>query len=92
VAMQPWAYSPSTKTFVTFDDVWSVNEKTKYAKSKHLGGTMFWQADGDSSDTNKSLINAVAKVYASDTINVSVSYVTENSDCISWNKPELDGS
>ncbi|MWX71193.1 glycoside hydrolase family 18 protein, partial [Francisella tularensis] len=54
VAMQPWAYSPSTKTFVTFDDVWSVNEKTKYAKSKNLGGTMFWQADGDSTDTNKS--------------------------------------
>ncbi|MDE4949028.1 glycosyl hydrolase family 18 protein, partial [Francisella tularensis subsp. holarctica] len=79
VAMQPWAYSPSTKTFVTVDDVWSVNEKTKYAKSKNLGGTMFWQADGDSTDTNKSLINAVAKVYASDTINVSVSDVTENS-------------
>ncbi|MDE5018736.1 glycosyl hydrolase family 18 protein, partial [Francisella tularensis subsp. holarctica] len=54
VAMQTWAYSPSTKTFVTFDDVWSVNEKTKYAKRKNLGGTMFWQADGDSTDTIKS--------------------------------------
>ncbi|MDE4992473.1 chitinase, partial [Francisella tularensis subsp. holarctica] len=59
---------------------------------KNLGGTMFWQADGDSTETNKSLINAVAKVYDSDTINVSVSDVTENSDSISWNKPELDGS
>ena len=27
-AMQPWGYSPSTKTFVTFDDVWSVRAKT----------------------------------------------------------------
>lgn len=26
-AMQPWAYSPSTKSFITFDDVWSVSEK-----------------------------------------------------------------
>ncbi|MDE4986557.1 fibronectin type III domain-containing protein, partial [Francisella tularensis subsp. holarctica] len=51
-----------------------------------------WQADGDTTDTNKSLSNAVAKVNASDTINVSVSDVTENSASISWNKTELDGS
>ncbi|MBK2107021.1 glycosyl hydrolase family 18 protein [Francisella philomiragia] len=92
VAMQPWAYSPSTKSFITYDDVWSVGEKTKYTKSRNLGGTMFWQADNDSTDPNKSLINAVAKVYASDTINVSVTDVTENSATVSWNKPELDGS
>ena len=29
---------------------------------------MFWQADNNSTDPNKSLINAVAMVYASDTI------------------------
>ncbi|QLE79964.1 chitinase [Francisella sp. Scap27] len=91
-AMQPWAYSPSTKSFITFDDVWSVSEKTKYTKSRNLGGTMFWQADNDSVDPNKSLINAVAKVYAADTINASVNSVTETSAKVSWNKPELDGS
>ena len=50
---------------------------------------MFWQADNDSTNPNKSLINTVTKVYASDTINVSV---TENSATVSWNKSELDGS
>lgn len=53
---------------------------------------MFWQADNDSVDPNKSLINAVAKVYAADTINASVNSVTETSAKVSWNKPELDGS
>ena len=38
--MQPWAlYSPSTKSFIIYDDVWSVGEKTKYTKSRNLGGT-----------------------------------------------------
>ncbi|OEZ33744.1 hypothetical protein AS144_00670 [Francisella endosymbiont of Amblyomma maculatum] len=50
---------------------------------------MFWQADNDSTNPNKSLINAVTKVYASDTINVSI---TDNSTTVSWNKLELDGS
>lgn len=46
---------------------------------------MFWQANNYSNDPNKSLINIIAMVYASDTI-------LENSDTVSWNKPELDGS
>nr|WP_150468105.1 glycosyl hydrolase family 18 protein [Francisella sp. SYW-9] len=92
VAMQPWAYSPSTKSFVTYDNVWSVTEKTKYVKSRGLGGTMFWEADGDSIDPSKSLIDAVAAVYESDSIYVSADNITETSATISWNKPELDGS
>ncbi|WP_442902189.1 glycosyl hydrolase family 18 protein [Francisella sp. 19X1-34] len=92
IAMQPWAYSPSTKSFVTYDNVWSVTEKTKLVKSRGLGGTMFWQADGDSIDPSKSLIDAVAKVYASDTISMTVTGITENSVTLSWNEPELDGN
>ncbi|MED7787984.1 glycosyl hydrolase family 18 protein [Francisella sp. 19X1-34] len=92
VAMQPWAYSPSTKSFITYDDVWSVTKKTEYAMGRGLGGTMFWQADGDSVDNSKSLINAVAKVYESDSVYISVDSVTETSATISWNKPELDGN
>lgn len=29
---KPWAISLSTKSFITYDDVWSVGEKTKYTK------------------------------------------------------------
>ncbi|WP_245806427.1 glycosyl hydrolase family 18 protein [Francisella halioticida] len=92
VAMQPWAYSPSTKSFITYDDAWSVAKKTEFAMGRGLGGTMFWQADGDSTDDGKSLISAVAAVYQSDSIYVSVDNVTETSATISWNKPELDGN
>ncbi|MDQ5919947.1 MAG: chitinase [Pseudomonadota bacterium] len=58
-AMQPWAYSPSTNTFVTFDDTWSVTAKTKAAKDSGLGGMMFWELDGDSNTPQLSLIKAV---------------------------------
>lgn len=62
-ALQPWGYSPSTNTFVTFDDVWSVKAKTQKVIDSHLGGTMFWELDGDSTDPTKSLIKAVASLY-----------------------------
>ena len=63
-AMQPWGYSPSTKTFVTFDDVWSVRAKTQKVIDGKLGGTMFWELDGDSTNANKSLVKAVANKYS----------------------------
>ena len=59
-AMQPWGYSPSTKTFVTFDDKWSVKAKTQKVVEGKMGGTMFWELDGDSTDPSKSLVRAAA--------------------------------
>ena len=50
---------------------------------------MFWQADNDSTDPNKSLINVIAMVYASDTI---LYLLQRTLATVSWNKPELDGS
>lgn len=46
-AKAPYAYNSSTKTFATFDNLRSVLEKTKYAKSRKLGGVMFWELSGD---------------------------------------------
>lgn len=62
-ALQPWGYSPSTGTFITFDDVWSVRAKTQKVIDQKLGGTMFWELDGDSTDANKSLVKAVSDKY-----------------------------
>ncbi|GAB4221956.1 MAG: glycosyl hydrolase family 18 protein [Francisella sp.] len=91
-AMQPWAYSPSTNSFITYDDVWSVMQKTKYAKTRGFAGTMFWQVNGDSRDDDKSLINTAVKVYGSHYIDILVSNVKTDSATITWNKPELKGN
>lgn len=62
-ALQPWGYSPSTNTFITFDDVWSVRAKTQKVIDQNLGGTMFWELDGDSTEANSSLVKAVSDKY-----------------------------
>lgn len=46
-AKAPYAYNSATKTFATFDNLLSVYEKTKYAKSRNLGGVVFWELSGD---------------------------------------------
>ena len=62
-ALQPWGYSPSTNTFVTFDDKWSVQAKTQKVIDGKMGGTMFWELDGDSTDPAKSLLRATAAIF-----------------------------
>lgn len=39
----PWQYSPSKKSYGTFDDERSIQAKTKYVRRKKLGGMMFWE-------------------------------------------------
>ena len=58
-AMQPWAYSAATQTFMTYDDANSATQKTKAVKNSGLGGTMFWELDGDSIDSKTSIVQAV---------------------------------
>lgn len=62
-ALQPWAYSPSTNSFITYDDAWSVKAKAQKVIAQKLGGTMFWELDGDSTDPTKSLVRATANSY-----------------------------
>lgn len=56
-ALQPWAYGGGS--FVTYDDVWSATQKTQKVKATGLGGTMFWELDGDSTSPATSIVNAV---------------------------------
>ena len=58
-AMQPWAYSAATQTFMTYDDTNSATQKAKAAKNSGLGGTMFWELDGDSTESDTSIVQAV---------------------------------
>ncbi len=46
-AMAPYLFNPARHLFVTYDDKRSMQEKTKYAINKNLGGIMFWQLTGD---------------------------------------------
>jgi chitinase len=47
IARAPWAYNPATGTFITYDDLQSVNYKTTYARDHGLGGVMFWELSDD---------------------------------------------
>uniref|UniRef100_A0A2C9JWJ7 Uncharacterized protein n=1 Tax=Biomphalaria glabrata TaxID=6526 RepID=A0A2C9JWJ7_BIOGL len=43
----PYAYSPSEKLWVGFDDEESITAKVNFAKKKKLAGVMVWAIDGD---------------------------------------------
>lgn len=45
--MSPYLYNVQKKWFVTYDDIRSIESKTKYALEKKLGGIMFWQLTSD---------------------------------------------
>lgn len=47
LAMAPYAYRASDRTYATFDDARSVEAKTRYVIDKGLGGIMFWQLGHD---------------------------------------------
>lgn len=46
-AMAPYLYNAQKKWFVTYDNIRSMELKTKYAIDKKLGGIMFWQLTSD---------------------------------------------
>lgn len=60
-AYQVWGYSSAAASFVTFDDVWTTTQKTKYVKTRNINGVMFWEIDGDSTNADLSLIKTAKK-------------------------------
>ena len=46
-AKAPYQHNASKKLFATFDDKRSIREKTKFIRSKKLGGIMFWELSQD---------------------------------------------
>ncbi|MCD9144301.1 glycoside hydrolase family 18 chitinase [Streptomyces albireticuli] len=43
-----YGYTGNNGQWWTFDDVWSINKKTAWLKTKGLGGVMIWEMSGDS--------------------------------------------
>jgi chitinase len=62
-AQVPYAYDPSSKLWVSYDDVRSFSKKMDFIDEKGLGGAMFWALDMDDFKNGYPLIGAVAKRY-----------------------------
>ena len=46
-AKADYLYNAETRQFVTYDDEWSVAQKCRYVKHKHMAGVMFWEYADD---------------------------------------------
>lgn len=45
-----WIYDPASQIFWTYDDPLSLKAKADYVGHENLGGVMFWELSGDTSD------------------------------------------
>lgn len=59
-AKAPWYYNAQKHLFATFDDVRSVQQKTRYAIDKQLYGIMFWELRQDK--PHNGLLDAIYEV------------------------------
>ncbi len=50
-AMVPYLYNAASNVFITYDDEESVRRKMDYAEANGLRGVMFWEMDGDTSNS-----------------------------------------
>ncbi len=55
-AKAPYLWSQKDKIFITYDDVFSIKQKSTFVKEEKLGGLMFWEY---TQDYNSELMNAV---------------------------------
>lgn len=57
-AKAAYLYNENTRQFISFDDEWSVKNKTDYVKQKGMAGVMFWEY---SSDKKEYLLKQIQK-------------------------------
>lgn len=58
IAKAPYLYNAKDSIFITYDDPESLKLKTNYAINNKLGGIMFWQLGGDTTE-KKGLLDAI---------------------------------
>jgi chitinase len=46
----PWLFNPATGVMISYDDPESLTNKAQYVLDNGLGGVMFWELSGDTSD------------------------------------------
>ena len=57
-AMVPYAYNPSERVWISYDDARSIEEKARYAGRNGFGGAMIWEL---SNDTEGELLRAALR-------------------------------
>lgn len=60
-AKAPYLYDETKGNFFTYDNVKSIQEKTKYVEENNLGGVIGWMASQDASTTNSSKRDELTK-------------------------------
>ncbi|KAI0839918.1 glycoside hydrolase family 18 protein [Hypoxylon sp. FL0890] len=58
VAGATYSYDSSKKELISYDNVDMVTKKVSYIQSKGLGGSMFWEASGDRTDSGSLIATA----------------------------------
>ena len=61
VARSPWLYHPGTRTFVSYEDAESIEERTAFAARHGLRGAFTWELAGD--DDEHTLLAAMARPF-----------------------------
>jgi len=61
----PFAYNPSSHTFISYDDPKSVALKAAFVNQRHLGGAMFWALDLDDFKHGYPLLSAAKRALIS---------------------------
>ncbi|XDG05881.1 hypothetical protein ABKA04_005496 [Annulohypoxylon sp. FPYF3050] len=58
VAGATYSYDSSAQELISYDNVDMISKKIQYAQSKGLGGSMFWEASGDRTDSGSLIATA----------------------------------
>jgi chitinase len=58
-AQVPWVYDAAQQVMITYDDGTSAALKSQWVLDQNLGGVMFWEFSGDTSDPSTSLSLAI---------------------------------
>lgn len=64
VARSPWLYHPGTRTFVSYEDAESIEERAAFAAQRGLRGAFTWHLGGD--DDEHTLLAAMARPFRRD--------------------------
>jgi chitinase len=59
VARSPWLYHAGTRTFVSYEDAESIEERSRFAATRGLAGAFMWHLAGD--DDEHTLLAAMAR-------------------------------
>src|SRR5690606_25043210 len=61
VSGTPYAYDASSRSWITYDDLRSIQLKTDFVLEEDLGGAMFWAIDLDDFNNDYPIVTSVAR-------------------------------